>query len=107
MHDPWHKLIPPGAGFAGAILMMTFLGEMSRREWAVALSMGVLVPYFGTEILMSYLIHTFEWLRGAHNMGLAGLIGFVSGLMSIHLIGALATFGKRFSTNPTLPGSQQ
>lgn len=110
MHDPWHKMVPPGAGFFGAILMMTFLGEMSKREWFVALATGVMVPYFGTETLMHYLDHTFEWVAqpaGDHSMGLAGLIGFVMGLMSIHLVGALATFGKRFASNPRLPGVEK
>lgn len=102
MHDPWHKLIPPGAGFFGAMLMMSYLGEMPKRMWFVALGMGVLVPYFGTEVALHWLEHQFPWLRpdDGHNMSLAGLIGFAMGLMSIHLIGALATVGRRFAEDP-------
>lgn len=102
MHDPWHKMVPPGAGFVGAILMMTFLGEMSRREWLVAVIAGIALPYFGTDIAMHYLEFTLPWLGSGveHNMSLAGLIGFVLGLMGIHIIGAMATIGRRFSSNP-------
>lgn len=101
MHDPWHKLVPPAMGFFGSVLMMSYLGQMPVRLWAVALAAGAVTPYFGVEFVMQYLTHTFGWISRDHSMGLAGLIGFVMGLCAIHGIGALATLGKRFSENPT------
>ena len=99
MYDAWHKLLPPAAGFFGAVLMMSYLGQMSGRLWAVALGSGVLAPYFGVPVIMSYLVHQFTWLP--RDGGVEGLIGFVLGLSAIHLIGGLATLGKRFTEDPT------
>lgn len=99
MHDPWHRMIPPAAGFFGAVLMMSYLGEMPTRLWAVALGAGAVTPYFGVPVIVSYLTHTFDWLP--RDGGLEGLIGFGLGLLAIHIVGAFATFGRRFSNDPT------
>ena len=105
MHDPWHKLIPPGAGFLGAVLMMSYLGAMPTRIWVVALASGPVMAYFGTDVAVSYLVSIFPWLptSDAAMVKLSGLIGCAIGLASIHLVGAFAATGRRFNADPFDP----
>lgn len=103
MHDSFHNLIPPAAGFSGSVIMMTFLGQMPTRKWVAALGTGAIAPYFGVPAVMGYLHNQFSWLP--KDGGVEGLVGFFIGLSAIFLIGALANVGKRFETNPTDLGS--
>lgn len=102
MHEPWHKLIPPAAGFLGAAAMMSYIGQMPTRLWVIALTSGPAIAYLATDIVVEYLTATYTWLPTSELglLKLSGFVGAVLGLMAIHLVGALATFGKRFADNP-------
>lgn len=102
MHDPWHKLIPPLFGFFGSAVMMSYLGTMPLRMWATALASGPVMAYLATDTVLGYLGTILPWLPTGEEgvIKLSGLVGCAIGLASIHLVGAVATFGQRFAANP-------
>lgn len=103
MPETLQKLIPVGAAFAGASLMMTFLKEMPNHRWIVAIGVSACITYFGMSTVMAFLTSTFSWFPS--DDGARGLIGFFIGLGSIFFMGAFATLGKRVADNPSLPGA--
>lgn len=93
------KLIPPVAGFFGAVIMLSYMQEMPARHWAVALMAGVLAAYFVPPIALAWLLHTgVAWLP--LDGSVEGLLGLVLGMAAIHFVGGLAELGRRFTRDP-------
>ena len=94
------KLIPPIAGFFGAVIMLSYMSEIPPRHWATALLAGVLAAYFAPPIAMAWLEHQgFSWLPVDGSV--EGLLGLLLGMASIHLVGGLTVLGRRFAGDPT------
>lgn len=94
------KLIPPIAGFFGAVIMLSYMAEIPPRHWATALLAGVLAAYFVPPIAVAWLAHQgVAWLP--EDGSVEGLLGLLLGLASIHLVGGLTVLGRRFAGDPT------
>lgn len=94
------KLIPPLAGFLGAVIMLSYMSEMPPRHWAAALLAGVLSAYFVPPIVSAWFAHAgLEWLPSDGSV--EGLLGLLLGMGAIHLVGGLTVLGKRFAGDPT------
>lgn len=94
------KLIPPIAGFLGAVIMLSYLSEIPPRHWVTALLAGVLAAYFAPPIAVAWLAHKgFEWLPVDGSV--EGLLGLLLGMGSIHIVGGLTVLGRRFAGDPT------
>lgn len=94
------KLIPPIVGFFGAVIMLSYMSEIPVSQWATALLFGVISAYFGPPIIVAWLAHAgLAWLPADGSV--EGLLGLTLGLSSIHIVGAIAVLGRRFSRDPT------
>lgn len=94
------KLIPPIAGFLGAVIMLSYLAEIPPRHWVTALLAGVLAAYFAPPIAVAWLAHQgVEWLP--IDGSVEGLLGLLLGMGSIHIVGGLTVLGRRFAGDPT------
>lgn len=104
MHEPLHNLVPATFGFGGAAVMMTYLRKMPAHQWVAALIAGPALAFLGSDVVVLYLQHNYEWVPTTEEgvLKLSGLIGALFGLMSIFIVGALATFGKRVASNPEI-----
>ena len=94
------KLIPPIAGFFGAVIMLSYMSEIPPRHWATALLAGVIAAYFAPPIAMAWLTHQgLAWLPADGSV--EGLLGLLLGMGSIHIVGGLTVLGRRFAGDPT------
>lgn len=93
------KLVPPIAGFLGAVIMLSYMSEIPPRHWVTALLAGVLAAYFVPPILVAWLIHKgIAWLP--LDGSVEGLLGLLLGLASIHLVAGFTVLGRRFARDP-------
>lgn len=94
------KIFPPLAGLAGAIISLSYMVELTRRQWASALILGVIGAYLVTPVVSAYLRHTFgaEWIP--NDGSLEGLIGLMMGMGAIHIVAASTLLGRKFSADP-------
>lgn len=94
------KLLPPIAGFLGAVIMLSYMSEMPPRHWVAALLAGVLAAYFVPPIVLAWLAHAgLDWLPTDGSV--EGLLGLLLGMGAIHIVGGLTVLGKRFAGDPT------
>lgn len=93
------RLIPPIAGFLGAVIMLSYMSEIPPRHWVTALLGGVLAAYFVPPIVLAWAAHKgWGWLP--LDGSVEGLLGLLLGMASIHLVGGLSVLGRRFSKDP-------
>lgn len=94
------KLFPPLAGLAGAIITLSYMTELTRRQWASALVIGVFGAYIITPIASAYLRHTFGAVWLPNDGSVEGLIGMMIGMAGIHVVGGFTVIGRKFSRDP-------
>ncbi len=92
------KLAPPLIAFLGAVTTISYMPELTRRQWLSAVMFGVLSAYYIPPIAGYWLRQQYPWIPADGSV--EGLAGLILGLGSIHIIGALTTMGKRFSSDP-------
>ena len=94
------KLFPPLAGLAGAIITLSYMTELTRRQWASALVIGVFGAYIITPIASAYLRHHFGAVWLPSDGSVEGLIGMMIGMAGIHVVGGFTVIGRKFSSDP-------
>lgn len=94
------KLFPPLMGLAGSVVSLSYMPELSKRQWGTALTIGVFGAYLITPMASAYLRHNFsiEWLPTDGSV--EGLIGLMIGMGGIHLVGGFTALGRKFAEDP-------
>lgn len=96
----WMKFIPAIVGFAGAVITLCYIPELSRRQWVTAILFGISSSYFVPPLVIAWLHHN-EIATWVPNDGsVAGLLGLLLGMASIHIVGGLTVLGRRFARDP-------
>jgi len=94
------KLFPPLAGLAGAIVTLSYMAELTKRQWGSALILGVVGAYLATPIASLYLRNTIGAENVPNDGSVEGLIGLMIGMVAIHIVSAITMLGKKFSSDP-------
>lgn len=94
------KLFPPLMGLAGAVVSLSYMPELSKRQWGTALTIGVFGAYLITPVASAYLRYSFsmDWLP--NDGSIEGLIGLMIGMCGIHIVGGLTALGRKFAKDP-------
>jgi len=94
------KLVPPLIAFGGAVVSLSYIPELSRRQWAAALLFAVLAAYLIPPIIGGWVRQSdyASWVPA--DGSIEGLCGLLLGMGSIHLVGAFTLVGQRFARDP-------
>lgn len=94
------KFFPPLMGLFGALVSLSYMQELTKRQWGTALTIGVFGSYLITPIVSAYIHYSFnvQWLPVDGSV--EGLIGLLIGMAGIHLVGGFTYLGRKFSSDP-------
>lgn len=103
MQDTTPDLIKPiiaAAGFFGALITLSAMPELTKRQMALAVLSGVTFAFWGTPIITAWIFSTASasWLPSGGSV--EGLVGLLLGMGGIHLVGMFNTLAEGFSKDP-------
>lgn len=94
------KLFPPLMGLVGALVTLSYMKELSKRQWGTALTIGVFGAYLITPVVSAYIHHSADMNWLPQDGSVEGLTGLLIGMMGIHAVGGATYLGRKFSENP-------
>lgn len=94
------KLVPPLIAFGGAVVSLSYIPELTRRQWGAAILFAVLAAYLVPPIVGGWVRQSdyASWVPA--DGSIEGLCGLLLGMGSIHLVGAFTLLGQRFAKDP-------
>lgn len=94
------KFFPPLMGLFGSLVTLSYMQELTKRQWGTALTIGVFGSYLITPILSAYLHHCVDMSWMPKDGSIEGLIGLLIGMAGIHVVGGFTYLGRKFSADP-------
>lgn len=94
------KFFPPLMGLFGALVTLSYMQELSKRQWGTAVTIGVFGSYLITPIISAYLYYTVDMSWLPKDGSVEGLIGLMIGMAGIHLVGGFTALGRKFTDDP-------
>jgi len=94
------KLFPPLMGLAGSVISLSYMMELTKRQWGTALTIGVFGSYLITPVASAYLRHSVDMSWLPQDGSVEGLIGLMIGMAGIHVVGGFTALGRKFSDDP-------
>jgi len=94
------KLFPPLMGLAGSVISLSYMMELSKRQWGTALTIGVFGSYLITPLASAYLRYSVDMTWLPNDGSVEGLIGLMIGMAGIHVVGGFTALGRKFSDDP-------
>jgi len=95
------KLLPALVGFVGALITLSYMPDLSRRQWVTAVLFGTVASYFVPPIFSAWAHQSGAALWLPADGSIEGLCGLLLGMGSIHIVGGVTVLGRRFSGDPT------
>lgn len=94
------KFFPPLMGLFGSLVTLSYMQELTKRQWGTALTIGVFGSYLITPIVSAYLHYTVDMTWLPQDGSVEGLIGLLIGMVGIHAVGGFTYIGRKFSQDP-------
>lgn len=94
------KFFPPLMGLFGALATLSYMPELTKRQWGAALTIGVFGSYLVTPIVSAYLHYTVNITWLPQDGSVEGLIGLTIGMVGIFIVGSITNLGRKFSEDP-------
>lgn len=94
------KLLTVLLGFVGAVITLSYMPELTKRQWLSSVLFGVVAAYIAPPSVVALIHHTgiATWLPADGSV--EGLSGLLLGMGSIHIIAGFTLIGRRFGKNP-------